>query len=120
MLPKALNISATPYEQLYEGMTYVKLEPSDGYYGFENMDENNKLCPSMDLTNPNNVRRLFTKDNLYTKKCYVIIRINYSKNKNDIITNNIGNFFRTRRINYDTMMYDVGCNCTCTGSGRVA
>lgn len=104
---KVLNISATPYEQLYVEMPHVRLEPSDGYYGFMDMIENGKMRASMDLTDEDNVKQLFSADKLYTKKCYVIIRINYHAKKQKIIKENIDDFFKAKQISIKKITYDM-------------
>ena len=102
---KVLGLSATPYEHIHVNIPYVKMTPSDQYYSIEDMMACNKIKQSYDLSNYDNVSKLFEYKKLYSKKGYVIIRLPARNTKP--VLNAIKEFMKNKNIKCKIITYDM-------------
>lgn len=102
---RVLGLSATPYEHICAGIPYVEMKPNEQYYSIEKMMANNLVKQSYDLTIYDNVSKLFEYNKLYSKKGYVIIRL--QPRSKTTVTDHINKFMKNKMIIYKTIMYDM-------------
>ena len=102
---KVLGLSATPYEHIRANIPYVEMKPNKQYYSIENMMANKRIKQSYDLSDYDNVSKLFRYKSLYLKKGYCIIRLPARSKK--IVKSNIKEFMKNKKIKHKTITYDM-------------